>query len=230
LASAFERGGWFSVLWVIGLVTALMTAFYMARQWVLVFMGEPRWDKGVDPHESPRVMTIPLVVLALLSIVGGLVNTPFRTSLESFLEPAFELVSMQHPPEGAGLVLLLAGLSVFAGVVGIAAAVLAYRRRPEQWREFEDGFQPLWGRWEDAYGVDDVYGRVLVAPGKKLAEVTAFSVDVPLIDGAVNGVGRIVRDLGEWARPLQTGYVRSYGALFLAGTLGVVIWLVVGGS
>ena len=230
MASAFERGGWFSVLWVIGLVTALMTAFYMMRQWVLVFMGEPRWDKGVDPHESPRVMTIPLVVLALLSIVGGLVNTPFRTSLESFLEPAFEMVSMQHPPEGAGLVLLLAGLSVFAGVVGIAAAVLAYRRRPEQWREFEDGFQPLWGRWEDAYGVDNAYGRVLVAPGKKLAEVTAFSVDVPLIDGAVNGVGRIVRDLGEWARPLQTGYVRSYGALFLAGTLGVVIWLVVGGS
>ena len=230
LASAFERGGWFSVLWVIGLVTALMTAFYMTRQWVLVFMGEPRWDKGVDPHESPRVMTIPLVVLALLSIVGGLVNTPFRTSLESFLEPAFELVSMQHPPEGAGLVLLLAGLSVFAGVVGIAAAVLAYRRRPEQWREFEDGFQPLWGRWEHAYGVDNAYGRVLVAPGKKLAEVTAFSVDVPLIDGAVNGVGRIIRDLGEWARPLQTGYVRSYGALFLAGTLGVVIWLVVGGS
>ena len=230
LASVFERGGWFSVLWVIGLVTALMTAFYMARQWVLVFMGEPHWDEGVDPHESPRVMTIPLVVLALLSIVGGLVNTPFRTSLESFLEPAFELVVMQHPPEGAGLVLLLAGLSVFAGVVGIAAAVLAYRRRPEQWQEFEDGFQPLWGWWEDAYGVDNVYGRVLVAPGKKLAEVTAFSVDVPLIDGAVNGVGRIVRDLGEWARPLQTGYVRSYGALFLAGTLGVVIWLVVGGS
>ena len=230
LASAFERGGWFSALWVIGLITALMTAFYMTRQWVLVFMGEPRWDDGVDPHESPRVMTVPLVVLAVLSIVGGLVNTPFRTSLEGFLEPAFEFVQMQHAPEGAGLLLLLAGLSVMAGAVGIVAAVLAYRRRPEQWQEFEDGFQPLWGRWENAYGVDDIYGSVLVAPGKRLAEVTAFSVDVPLIDGAVNGVGRVVRDFGERARPLQNGYVRSYGALFLAGTLGVVIWLVVGGS
>ena len=229
LASAFERGGWFSALWVIGLITALMTAFYMTRQWVLVFMGEPRWDEGVEPHESPRVMTVPLVVLAVLSVVGGLVNTPFRTSLEGFLEPAFELVQMQHVPDGTGLLLLLAGLSVLAGVVGITAAVLAYRRSPEKWQVFEDGFQPLWGMWETAYGVDDVYGRILVAPGKKLAEVTAFNVDVPLIDGAVDGVGRIVSDLGEWARTLQTGYVRNYGAFFLAGTLGVVIWLAVGG-
>ncbi|MGA8040029.1 MAG: NADH-quinone oxidoreductase subunit L, partial [Acidimicrobiia bacterium] len=68
LGSAFERGGWFSVLWVIGLITALMTAFYMTRQWVLVFLGEPRWDAEAHPHESPRVMTIPLIALAGLSV------------------------------------------------------------------------------------------------------------------------------------------------------------------
>jgi hypothetical protein len=61
-----------------------------------------------------------------------------------------------------------------------------------------------------------------------LAEVTAFSVDSKVVDGAVNGVGRMVRNAGDWARPLQTGFVRNYGVLFLAGALVVVIWLVAG--
>lgn len=126
--------------------------------------------------------------------------------------------------------LLLGGLSVLAGIAGITAAYLSYRRPADEWLEFENGFEPLWGTWENAYNVDDIYGRVLVAPGKRVAEVTAFNVDLPLIDGAVNGVGRLVREVGSWVRPLQTGYVRNYGALFLAGTVVIVIWLVAGGS
>ncbi|HEU4895784.1 MAG TPA: NADH-quinone oxidoreductase subunit L, partial [Acidimicrobiia bacterium] len=87
LASVFARGGWYSALWIVGLITALMTAFYMTRQWVMVFMGRPRWGEDAHPHESPPVMTIPLVVLAVLSVIGGLINTPFRLTLEHFLEP-----------------------------------------------------------------------------------------------------------------------------------------------
>lgn len=230
LASSFERGGWFSVLWIVGLITALLTAFYMTRQWVLVFLGSPRWDQGVEPHESPRVMTTPLVILAALSVLGGLVNTPFRLTLEHFLEPAFELVSVQHPPEGIGMFLLLAGVSVLAGLAGAAAAYLAYNQPTAQWRSFEGGFQPLWGAWEQAYGIDDIYDRTIVKPGERTAKGLAFGVDVAIIDGAVNGVGRIFRDLGDWARPIQTGYVRNYGALFLAGTIVIVIWLVTGGA
>jgi NADH-quinone oxidoreductase subunit L len=75
-----------------------------------------------------------------------------------------------------------------------------------------------------------MYSRVLVAPGKRAADVSAFDVDARLIDGAVNGIGRLVRSLGQWARPLQTGFVRNYGVLFLGGTLIVVIWLVAGGG
>jgi NADH-quinone oxidoreductase subunit L len=228
LGAAFARGGWFSVLWVIGLVTALITAFYMTRQWVMVFLGEPRWDAGKHPHESPPIMTFPLVILAALSVVGGLINTPFRLTLEHFLEPAFELVHIQHPPEGWGMFVVLAGLSVLAGLAGVAAAFVTYRQPQEGWEGFEHGFEPLWGTWEQAYGVDDIYGRVLVAPGRRAAEVAAFDVDVPLVDGAVNGVARVVKGVGEWARPLQTGFVRNYGALFLAGTVTVLIWLVAG--
>ncbi len=229
LGSAFERGGWFSVLWVIGLVTAMLTAFYMSRQWVLVFLGKPRWDDSAHPHESPPVMTIPLIALAVLSVVGGLVNTPFRTSLEHFLEPSFELVHLQHPPEDWLTVAILAGVAVLAGVIGVTAGFMTYRSPQSRWRAFEESFEPLWGTWEQAYNVDDIYGRTLVAPGRRLAEVAAFQADVRIIDGTVNGLGRLVRNTGQWVRPLQTGFVRNYGVLFLAGALVIVIWLVVGG-
>jgi NADH-quinone oxidoreductase subunit L len=228
LGSAFARGGWFSVLWIVGLITALLTAFYMTRQWVLVFWGESRFGDEIHPHESPRVMTMPLIVLAALSVIGGLVNTPFRLTLEHFLEPVFETVTLQHPPEGLPMFLLLAGLSVLAALAGIGAAFVTYRQPADNWRGFEHGFEPLWGTWEQAYRVDELYGQVIVGPGRKAAEAAAFAIDLPIIDGAVNGVARLVRGAGDWARPLQTGFVRNYGALFLAGTVVVVVWLVMG--
>ncbi len=228
LGSAFADGGWFSALWIVGLVTVLITAFYMVRQWVLVFLGEPRWSQDTSPHESPRIMTIPLIILAGLSVVGGLLNTPFALALEHFLEPSFEYVTLQNPPEGLAMFAVLAGLSVMAGLIGGGLGYVAYNRPKERWLDFEDGFEPLWGTWEQAYWVDDLYGAAIVAPGKKAAEVAAFGIDLPIIDGAVNGVGAAVRRIGELARPLQTGYVRNYGVLFLGGTLVVVIWLVAG--
>ena len=118
---------------------------------------------------------------------------------------------------------------MLAGAAGILAAWLTYRRPPQDWQRLEEGLQPIWGVWEDADGVDDIYGRVLVAPGQKAAESAAFGFDTTVIDGAANGIARVVRGIGAWARPLQTGYVRNYGALLLAGTIVVVIWLVAGG-
>ena len=231
LGSLFERGGLYAALWVVGLIVALMTAFYMTRQWVLVFMGEPRWDEDAHPHESPRIMTIPLMVLAGLSIVAGFVNTPLRFTLEHFLEPAFEFenVSLAHPPEGWGMFLLLAGLSVVAGVAGVAAAWLAYNRPAAAWRRFQSGFGSMWTAWEQAYRVDDLYGSVIVTPGRKASETAAFTVDAKGIDGAVNGVGGVFRKLGGVLRNLQTGYVRNYGVGFTAGLLVIAIWLVARG-
>ncbi len=231
VASAFARSGWFGALMVVALLAAVLTAFYMTRLWVMVFLGQPRWDEAeVHPHEAPRVMTLPLVALAGLTLVGGLINTPFRYTLEHFLEPAFEGVAMQHPPEGWLMFTVLAGVSVLAGVAGIAAAFLAYHRPEEQWLDFEDSLQPVWGAWEGAYRVDDLYGAAIVAPGRKAAGWAAFSVDVPVIDGLVNGVGRVVRGVGDTVRQLQTGQVRTYGALLLTGGIAVVLWLVATGS
>ena len=229
LGSLFERGGLYAVLWIVGLITALMTAFYMARQWVLVFWGRPRWDEGVEPHESPKVMTIPLIVLAVLSVVAGFVNTPFRFALEHFLEPAFEGVQMAHPPEGWSMFLILAGLSTLAGIAGVAAAWLTYNRPPEAWQRFQEGFGRLWTAWENAYWVDDVYGATIVGPGRRLAEFAAFQVDARGVDGAVNGLGAAVTRIGSVLRGLQTGFVRNYAAGFAAGVLIVAIWLIARG-
>jgi NADH-quinone oxidoreductase subunit L len=231
LGSLFERGGLYSALWVVGLVAALMTAFYMTRQWVLVFMGEPRWSEDAHPHESPRTMTVPLVVLAVLAAVAGLVNTPFRLALEHFLEPAFEFgnVTLAHPSEEWLTFWVLAALSVGAGLAGAAAAWLTYNRPADAWRRFEEGFGGLWSTWERAYRVDDLYGAVIVAPGRTLSEQAAFTVDAKGIDGAVNGVGWLFRRLGGVLRGAQTGYVRTYGVGFTAGLLVVVIWLVMRG-
>ena len=230
LGVAFGKGGWFSILWVVGLVTALLTAFYMTRQFVLVFMGEPRWDPEVHPHESPRVMTVPLLVLAGLSVVGGFVNTPFRLGLEHFLEPSFEGVQMSHPTEGWGMFALLAGLSVGAGLAGAGAAFLTYNRPVELWRRFETSFGKLWEAWQNAYWVDDLYGLAIVTPARKAAEATAFRFDLPVVDGLVNGAGRLVREVAGRARGLQSGLVRSYGLLFGAGTIAVIAWMLARGA
>ncbi len=230
LAVLFAKGGYFIALWAVGLVTALLTAFYMARQYFLVFGGAPRWKDGVQPHESPRIMTGPLVVLGVLTVLVGFVNTPFRLGFEHFLAPAFEGVYLAHAPDDGFLLVALAVVSVAAGVVGIAIAYLLYHRAPEETR------RRLLGRvsrpftaWEHGYRVDELYGRLIVRPGLRMAMWNAEAVDNRTIDRLVVGVGRAVWWMGRRLRPLQSGFVRSYGALLAVGTVIVVAWIVVRG-
>ena len=231
LAATFSRGGGYVVLWLMGIVVAGLTAFYMSRLMFLTFFGKPRWGAGIEPRESPPVMTMPLVALAVLSVVGGLIQTPFHLGsafgpgLEHFLEPSFELVQQVHLPS-AGVQWLLAFTSVGVAAIGI---LYAYRR-------YLAGTTPLpeqGGIWDTllaGYGVDQLYGKALVLPGKELANAAAFSADVKIIDGAVNGVGLLVKRSAAWLRPIQSGLARSYGAGILVGTLGLVIWLIVAGG
>jgi NADH-quinone oxidoreductase subunit L len=224
LASVFNRGGGYYILWAVGIVTAGLTAFYMSRMMFLTFWGEPRWDDGVVPHESPPSMTLPLVALAVLSALGGLINTPWRPALEHFLHPSFELVHQIHLPE-AGTQVALAAVSIAAGLIGL---FIAYRRYVRRSTQLEEG-----GRWDTllaGYHVDDIYGLTIVAPGKAAAEVMAFTADAKVVDGAVNGLGGLVKRVGGLLSKLQTGLVRSYGVGILAGVVAVVLWLMVAGG
>jgi NADH-quinone oxidoreductase subunit L len=223
LGAAWVRGGWYYGLWAIGALTALLTAFYMTRLMWLTFTGEGRWDEGVKPHESPPIMTGALVALAIPSLLAGLLNTPIRLGLEHFLEPSFEGVEQTHPVGGAS-VWLLALVSVALVLIGLFYAIRRYGRTP-----LPDEADGYWRAAEHGYYVDDLYGRVLVLPGKAVAGWLASVFDNQVIDGLVNGSARLVRGTGEALRPLQSGWVRSYALGIGAGTLGLVLWILIRG-
>jgi NADH-quinone oxidoreductase subunit L len=224
LAAAFAKGGFFTILWVIGVVTALITAFYMTRLIILTFFGDKRWGENAHPHESPFTMTIPLIVLAVFSAIAGLWNTPVRLGLEHFLEPVFGDIHQVHPAGGL-TVWVLALISLAVVIVGI---LIAYNRYGRGELPNEEG--GYWAAALNAYGIDDFYGRVIVAPGKTVATWSAMVFDMKVVDGFVNGLAFGVRAFGSSMRVLQTGWVRSYGAAIVAGSLGVILWLLLQGG
>jgi NADH-quinone oxidoreductase subunit L len=218
LATLFARGGAWQVIWALGEITALITAFYMSRMIYLTFFGEPRWAEGAHPHEAPRVMTAPLAILAVLALAAGVVNTPWRPGLEHFLEPAFEGLDLAHLPAG-GTQVVLAAVSACVALAGILLAAAAYLRGR---RPAEEG--PAWDLVRRGYRVDEGYARVFAAGGEAAARFTAGTVDQRGVDGLVNGVGVLVRTLGERLRPLQTGFVRQYGLGIVAGAVALLAW------
>ena len=225
LAAAFVGGGYAVFLWVVGLVAAVFTAFYITRLMSMTFLGERRWDESVHPHESPSVMTVPLVVLAVGAALTGFVNVPWSPWLEHFLETSFEGVELAELPE---TLLALAGLALIALLGALVAATFSYRRYNRA--QLPDESAGVWRTLLNGYYVDDLYGATIVEPGKKTAEVMAFTADTKVVDGAVNGVGRLVQSFSAALRPLQTGFARSYGVGILAGTVGIVVWLLVRGG
>jgi NADH-quinone oxidoreductase subunit L len=217
------------VLWAIGLATALLTAFYMSRQVFMVFFGKARWaDEGeshegaehegaehVAPHESPWLMTVPLVVLAVLSLVGGAINLPFNedfTLLEHWLEPVVG-ANEAHLAVTTETKVTLALIAVAAALVGIGLASLIYLRR--RVRAVEPAVLA------HAWYYDEAVTRFVGGPGRKLFDGVAW-FDANVIDGAVNGVAHVVRGTGRSLRRVQSGFVRSYA---LGVSVGVVVVL-----
>jgi NADH-quinone oxidoreductase subunit L len=212
------------VLWAIGLVTALLTAYYMSRQVFLVFYGEERFREAADadhpapePHESPWLMTVPLVVLAGLSIVGGIINLPFDTDvlfLEHWLEPVVgENQAVLDVTTGTKIALAIAAIAAALVGIGLAARVYLQKRaaavEPEVLAE--------------GWYYDSTITAFMGGPGRKGFEaVTAF--DETVIDGAVNGVGAAVRGSGRGVRVLQTGFVRSYALGVAIGAVGLLVY------
>ena len=234
------------VLWFLGLVTALLTAYYMTRQIRLVFFGKERFvhtaNAGfapahaadddhahgpITPQESPIFMVLPLVVLAGLALVGGLINLPFSKSteflakwLESARVPGTEVAAFvgEQAHSTGGLKIVLAAIAVACGLAGIAIGWTRWSGDPADAAALE---VPLLKR---AYGVDAIYSKAIVTPGQALSSVLAFTVDRKGIDGIVNGVGLGVRSVGGQLRKLQTGYVRNYALGLVGGLVALLAW------
>jgi NADH-quinone oxidoreductase subunit L len=209
-------------LWALGLVTALLTAFYMSRQVFMVFFGDERWREAqtedgheIHPHESPWLMTLPLVVLAGLAVVGGGLNLPFTGDLhflEHWLEPVLEhneaVIDVATGTKvGLAVVATLAGL---AGIAGAVAIYLQKRRAPIEPQILADGWR-----------YDSTIAAFMGGPGQQGFDAVA-AFDSTVVDGAVNGVAGAVRGGGSGLRRLQTGFVRSYA---LGVAVGVVALL-----
>ena len=207
-------------LWFLGLITALLTAFYMSRLVFMVFYGEERGHDGVaagtaEPHESPWLMTLPLVVLAGLAMVGGGLNLPFTTGtrvLEHWLAPVHE-GNERVVDVATGTKVGLAVIAVLAGLAGIALAYRVYyqhKREPIEPEILAEGWK-----------YDSSIAAFMGGPGREAFEATA-SFDRSVIDGAVNGIASVVRGSGDGLRKVQTGFVRSYA---LGVAVGVVALL-----
>ena len=220
LLAAYDKS---PVLWAIGLVTALLTAYYMTRQVIMVFYGKARWHDAheehgahgdVQPHESPAIMLIPLVVLAGLSIIGGAINLPFEASekLAHWLEPVVGV----HHSETAKLPLALIATAV--AVIGIALSGMVYAKHKAK------PIEPA--LLADGWHYDEAVSNFMGGPGRGAFDAVAWA-DANIVDGAVNGIGRLVRGTAQRIRTVQSGNVRNYAAAIGVGVVLLLSWFVV---
>ena len=210
-------------LWILGVATALLTGYYMSRLFVLTFRGTERFREvtgGADPHESPWVMTLPLVILAALSVLGGVTDLPWvhARSLAGFLDPTFGFIpALGHA--GTGVQVTLAAVDVVVAVLGLAAAFSIWRTRTSSAR-YEPAFLAAVWHWDDAY--DATIGRPLTAASRVANDV----VEPRVIDGAVGAVAVAVRRSAEGLRKVQSGFVRHYALATVLGIAVIVVYLV----
>jgi len=223
------------VLWGVGLITAGLTAIYSFRSVFVPFWGAER-DKKLHhhAHESPPVMTVPLIVLAVGAVVAGYIGIPHLSAIEHWLEPVFhagKAAAEGATEAGAHPVAWVEwALLAVSALVALAGAYFAYTIYvvktdiPQQARESLGWFGKL---VENKYYVDEIYNAIFVNPLRDLAGWFAGTVDKGGLDGAVNGLAGVTGWLGSQARRLQTGLVGLYALSILFGAVALVTWLVI---
>jgi NADH-quinone oxidoreductase subunit L len=198
----------------------------MFRLLILTFHGSPRYTHHDvhHVHESPKSMLIPLVVLALLAMTAGFLGVPpalhGSNQIEHFLTPA-----ESESPGTSVIELVLMGVSVGAAALGALTAYLFYVRKPDLPERLAARAHAMYSILLNKYYVDELYDEVLVHPIVQTSREFLWKfVDVFMIDGAVNGIGHVVRGSAGGLRHMQTGYVRTYAGWILFGGVLVVFW------
>src|SRR5712691_2678209 len=216
------------VMWALLLLGAFLTAFYSFRLLFLTFFGGPRMSREVahHVHESPRVMTWPLILLAVLTVIAGwAVGVPSDegTRFARFLAP---VLPAAHAGGSGGIgVYLLLILSVIVVAAGVALAWFMYLGQPLRVATIGQPRTPVHRLLLNAYWIDRLYDRAIVAPLYHLFQFLARAFDLGLIDGLVNGLGRAVLAGAAGLRRLQTGYTVNYALTMLVGAVLLVGFL-----
>jgi NADH-quinone oxidoreductase subunit L len=228
LYGAFAAGR--LAVWALGATGALLTGFYMLRCYYLAFEGRARTAHldAHDPHESPRVMTVPLVILAAFAAVIGFVGVPPEHGVyHRFVGPVF--ASAAGPPAHAAPVgeLWMAILSLAIAASGVWLATRCYIWRPGEPDRWAARFPAVYRLLLNKYYVDELYDALFVEPVRRAAIWLWRWFDDPVVDGSVNGIGVLVQASSRLLRYAQTGYVMSYVLSFLVGVvfvLGYLVW------
>jgi len=248
------------ILWGVGLLTAGITSFYMFRLWFMTFFGERRAAEhaasndhghghngdGDHVHESPKVMLVPLMILAFLSIFGGLVGVPkalgggnrFDQFLTPAMNPSAESMPAGHKPgelqeqaaaehENPAMEWIFTGASVGVAAFGFFMAWLLYYKRRDLPEKYSAQLNGLYTLVRDKYRVDELYDWLFVQPVIKLSRNFLWQqVDVETIDGLVNEMGDSAQHISNEARKMQSGNIRSYAGWVALGAAAVVAYMI----
>ena len=227
--SIIPNANW--VLWGVGAVTAFITAFYMFRLIMKTFTGAPRTEAAAAAHESPVVMLVPLVVLALLSCTTGWLLLKFD-AFQEFLAPALQPTTTGFPPailnpamESSLGYFLIGGI-----VVAIVACIVVYRaaKNGQMLSPENKAVNGLYQLIYNKYYIDEINNWFWVRQGKIIADWLWKTYDDGVVDGLVNGVAVLTSWTGSQLRKMQTGYVRNYAFSMVIGILFVLIACLVG--
>ena len=218
------------LLWLVGIIAASFTSFYMFRLLILTFHGAPRYSPQDvhHVHESPPSMLVPLVVLAIFSIFAGFVGVPRvlggSDHIQHFLTPpAHEAESESLGTTGIELTLMM--ISTGAALAGAGLAWLFYIAKPELPERLSAKAHAMYSIMLNKYYVDEVYNAVIVWPVVRMSREFLWKfVDMFMIEGAVNGVGQLIRGSAGGLRHMQSGYVRTYAGWILLGGVLVIAW------
>jgi NADH-quinone oxidoreductase subunit L len=225
-------GGLYIFLWIVGLVTAGLTAFYMFRLWFKTFFGAPLYDEHhVHVHESPLVMTIPLGILAVLATIGGYVGIPAalggHNEIEHFLDPVFAGAAepIAHTAS-QGLEIGLAIVSVATAALGFLVAYFFYFRKPGTSKKLVNtngSTKFVYALLDHKYWVDEIYGHGIVAP---LLWLSRMALNGLIDTGIVQGTGSILAGgtgaLSSLTRRMQSGNIRSYAGWLAFGAAAAI--------
>ncbi len=234
LFAAFQKETGGRILYAFGLLTALLTSFYMFRLIFLTFHGKERYDEHhVHVHESPQSMLVPLMILAVLSLVSGWVAAPAFWGgpdyFTNFLGPVFGGGESGVAESAAhALEIPLAGLAVFTALVGFLVAFWLYLKQPGKPEALAKSMKGAYTTLLNKYYVDELYAAVVVNPLMWLSTNVLWKVtDVGAIDGTVNGIADTATAIGDSVRHTQSGNTRSYAVWVVIGALviiAVIFW------
>jgi NADH-quinone oxidoreductase subunit L len=241
-------GGW--GFWAVGLVTAGLTSFYMFRLWFLTFFGDFRGAQHEEPeepgrerhehasgephvHESPPVMLVPLMILAVLSLAGGWIGIPAvlggGNHFERFLAPIFgaqaAAANPAEPHSSSEFMLTIA--ATIAALIGFLLAWWMYHRRPELHVRVRERLRGIYRTLENKYWVDAIYSAAIVRPLIAFSRAALWrGVDAGVIDGSIHAAADAARGISGEVRQMQSGNIRSYVGWIAAGAACVVAYMI----